>query len=233
MLTDLELISRVLYRDGLVLILDKPAGLPVHAGPGSGPALEAGFEALRFGLPKPPALAHRLDLETSGCLVLGRHRKASARLGRLFAESRVEKTYWALVRGRPPAPQGRIELALAKPVRGRVVPDPRGQPAVTDYRLRATAGGLTWLELHPVTGRTHQLRVHCRVLGCPLVGDRRYGGASADDPPLQLHARAVRIPLYPRRRPIEATAPVPPHMAAAFARTGIAAPDTVAMGRDD
>ena len=91
-LPEIDLGARLLYRDGLVLIIDKPAGLPVHAGPGSGPALEQGFEALRFGLPRPPALAHRLDRDTSGCLVLGRHRKALARLGRLFAQNRVEKT---------------------------------------------------------------------------------------------------------------------------------------------
>src|SRR5262249_61159245 len=109
-----ELLGRILHRDGLMLIIDKPAGLPVHAGPGGGPNLEAGFDALRFGLPAPPALAHRLDRDTSGCLVLGRHRKALARLGRLFAGGQVEKTYWAVVEGVPPAAEGRIALALRK-----------------------------------------------------------------------------------------------------------------------
>src|ERR1700681_4240822 len=104
-----RLAERILYRDGLVLVIDKPAGIPVHAGPRGGPNLEAGFGALRFGLPRPPALAHRLDRDTSGCLVLGRHPKALRRLGRLFSEGKVEKVYWAVVAGVPTEPQGQIE----------------------------------------------------------------------------------------------------------------------------
>jgi tRNA pseudouridine32 synthase / 23S rRNA pseudouridine746 synthase len=95
------LADRVLYRDGLVLVIDKPAGIAVHPGPGGGPDLESGFDQLRFGLRHPPALAHRLDRDTSGCLVLGRHPKALRRLGALFADGRVEKVYWAVVEGRP------------------------------------------------------------------------------------------------------------------------------------
>src|SRR6185295_19413309 len=109
-----EIQARVLYRDAAVLILDKPPGLPVHAGPGGGPNLELYLEALRFGLPRPPGLAHRLDRDTSGCLVLGRHHKALRRLGKLFESGRVAKTYWAVVLGRPRAPEGRVELALKK-----------------------------------------------------------------------------------------------------------------------
>ena len=129
--------ERVLYRDGLVLVLDKPAGIAVHQGPGGGPHLEHWFPLLRFGLPKPPALAHRLDRDTSGCLVLGRHPKALRRLGRLFSEGNVEKTYWAVVEGVPTEPQGRVEAPLTKHTRGtgwRMVVDPAGQSAVTDYR---------------------------------------------------------------------------------------------------
>src|SRR6266851_10032426 len=125
----------VLYRDGLMLVIDKPAGIPVHSGPGGGPHLEHWFPLLRFGLSRPPALAHRLDRDTSGCLVLGRHPKALRRLGRLFAEGQVEKAYWAVVAGLPPASEGRIEAALAKQPRGivgwRVVIDPEGQKAIT------------------------------------------------------------------------------------------------------
>src|ERR1700680_2580753 len=106
--------DRVLYRDGLVLVIDKPAGIPVHAGPGGGANLEHWFPLLRFGLKRPPALAHRLDRDTSGVLVLGRHPKALRRLGRLFSEGRVEKVYWAVVAGSPAAPEGRIEAALKK-----------------------------------------------------------------------------------------------------------------------
>ena len=105
---------RVLYRDELILVIDKPAGLPVHRGPKGGPTLDDHLDALRFGRPERPALAHRLDRETSGCLVIGRHREALQRLGRLFAAGRVEKVYWAVTRGVPAAACGRIDLPLAR-----------------------------------------------------------------------------------------------------------------------
>src|SRR5881397_3853071 len=105
-----EIVARLIYRDGLMLVIDKPAGLPVHKGPKGGESLEDYFGALRFGLPRPPALAHRLDRDTSGCLVLGRHRKALAALGRLFKSGQVEKSYWAVVAGGPTQDEGRIEL---------------------------------------------------------------------------------------------------------------------------
>lgn len=215
-----ELLARLLYRDGLMLVIDKPAGLPVHAGPGGGPNLEASFDALRFGLPRPPALAHRLDRGTSGCLVLGRHPKALRRLGRLFAEGRVEKVYWALVSGAPPQPEGRIDLSLRKLTRKegwRMVADPAGQSAVTEYRVLAASDGMSWLELRPRTGRTHQIRVHCAALGCPVIGDPVYGSGGGA---LQLHSRAVTLPLYPGKPPVAVQAPPPPHMAAMLARQG-------------
>jgi len=204
-----------------MLVIDKPAGTPVHAGPRGGPNLEAGFDALRFGLPRPPALAHRLDRDTSGCLVLGRHPKALRRLGRLFAEGKVEKTYWAIVAGIPAEPNGVIDAPLKKETRRtgwRMEIDPAGQRAVTEYRVLGTADGRAWLELKPRTGRTHQIRVHCAALGCPVVGDTTYGGPAGA--PLQLHARAISIPLYPARPAVEVTSPVPAHMLAALARLG-------------
>jgi RluA family pseudouridine synthase len=216
-----SLADRVLYRDGLILVVDKPAGIAVHPGPGGGPNLESGFDALRFGLPYPPALAHRLDRDTSGCLVLGRHPKALRRLGTMFAEGRVEKVYWAVVDGRPPQDEGRIETGLRKFTRGsgwRMVVDPAGQHAVTDYRVLGVADGRAWLELRPRTGRTHQIRVHCAVLGCPVAGDPAYGRGG--NSPLLLHARAVTLPLYPTKAPLRVTAPPPPHMLGALARLG-------------
>ena len=178
-----SLADRVLYRDGLILVIDKPAGIAVHPGPGDGPDLESGFDALRFGLPRPPALAHRLDRDTSGCLVLGRHPKALRRLGALFAAGRVEKVYWAIVVGRPPQAEGRAETGLGKLSRGggwRMVVDPAGRRAITDYRVRGAAAGRSWLELRPRTGRTHQLRVHCAALGCPVIGDPVYGSPEGE-----------------------------------------------------
>jgi len=217
----LRLIDRVLYRDGLMLVIDKPAGIPVHAGPRGGPNLEARFDALRFGLPRPPALAHRLDRDTSGCLVLGRHPKALRRLGALFAAGNVEKIYWAVVSGVPAKAEGRIDGPLKKLTGAagwRMVIDPEGQRAVTDYRVLGTAGGRAWLELRPRTGRTHQIRVHCAALGCPVVGDTAYGGPAGGS--LQLHARTIALPLYPAKPPIAIRAPVPPHMLAALLRLG-------------
>jgi RluA family pseudouridine synthase len=213
--------DRILYRDGLMLVIDKPAGIAVHAGPRGGPSLEGGFAALRFGLPRPPALAHRLDRDTSGCLVLGRHPKALRRLGALFAAGKVEKVYWAVVAGAPAKPAGTIDAPLKKETRRtgwRMEIDPGGQRAITDYRVLSTADGRSWLELRPHTGRTHQIRVHCASLGCPVVGDPAYGGPASE--PLQLHARAIAIPLYPARPAIQVTAPIPPHMLAALVRLG-------------
>jgi len=217
-----QLAGRILYRDGLILVIDKPAGIAVHPGPGGGPDLESGFDALRFGLPHPPRLAHRLDRDTSGCLVLGRHPKALRRLGALFSGGLVEKVYWAVVEGQPPEAKGRIETGLEKFTRGtgwRMVVDPAGQRAVTDYRLLGADRGRAWLELRPRTGRTHQLRVHCATVGCPVVGDQTYGNPRGGEA-LQLYARSVTLPLYPARPPLEITAPVPPHMLAALTLLG-------------
>jgi tRNA pseudouridine32 synthase/23S rRNA pseudouridine746 synthase/23S rRNA pseudouridine1911/1915/1917 synthase len=212
----------VLFRDAMMLVIDKPAGIPVHAGPGGGANLEQYFGALAFGLPRMPALAHRLDRDTSGCLVLGRHRKALARLGKLFANGRVEKVYWAVTVGAPPESEGRIDVPLQKVNRKdgwRMFADPAGQPSITDYRVLGRADGRSWVEFRPRTGRTHQIRVHAAAIGCPILGDSIYG---APDPgaPLHLHAREVTIPLYPSRDPIAVTAPPPPHMMAALATCG-------------
>ncbi len=128
----------VLYRDGLMLVIDKPAGMPVHRGPKGGASLEDDFDALRFGLPRAPALAHRLDRETAGCLVLGRHRKALAKLGLLFKQGKVGKTYWAVVAGGPEADEGLIDKPLGRldATRGWWMKvDPAGQPSQTRWRV--------------------------------------------------------------------------------------------------
>ncbi|MPZ38176.1 MAG: RNA pseudouridine synthase [Rhizobiales bacterium] len=300
-MTPEEIVARLIYRDGLMLIIDKPIGYAVHKGPKGGESLEDYFGALRFGLPRSPALAHRLDRDTSGCLVLGRHRKALATLGKLFKDGRVGKTYWAVVEGGPADDEGRIDLPLGKrdDTRGWWMKvDSDGQPAVTTWRVmgrcslftvsadvsnteadpalgdaRAAGGSpppirdanggegpevggaetehkrpptpnpspplasarggrgtdpsrsdnveqsrdrpasLTWLALEPLTGRTHQLRVHCSAMGWPIVGDTIYGDAPrTGGPGLHLHAREVVVPLYKNKEPVRATAPVPLHM---------------------
>src|SRR5262245_44866091 len=278
-----EMVARLLYRDGLMLVIDKPAGIAVHRGPKGGESLEDHFGALRFGLPRAPALAHRLDRETSGCLVLGRHRKALATLGRLFKSGAIGKCYWAVVEGGPAEDEGVIDLPLGRRDESRgwwMKPDAGGQPAVTKWKVlgRATFSGqafgnaraagaspppvsaasggegsgvggafrieepppqpspqlrfappgegarpsqgeqvdsqqaqpLTWLALEPVTGRTHQLRVHCAAQGFPIVGDTIYGNSPrVGGPPLHLHSREIIVPLYKNRAPIQVTAPVP------------------------
>jgi tRNA pseudouridine32 synthase/23S rRNA pseudouridine746 synthase len=211
-----EMLARLLYRDGLMLVVDKPAGWAVHRGPKGRDALDAHFDALRFGLPRAPALAHRLDRDTSGCLVLGRHRKALALLGKLFKQGKVSKTYWAVVEGGPETQEGLIDIALSKRDESRgwwMKPDPHGLPSATTWQVVGRGGGLTWLALEPLTGRTHQLRVHCAEMGWPIVGDAIYGDAPrTGGPPLHLHAREVTVPISKHKPPVKVTAPVPEHM---------------------
>ena len=239
------MLARLLYRDGLMLVIDKTAGLPVHRGPKGGAALEDYFDALRFGLPRAPALAHRLDRDTSGCLVLGRHRKALAALGKMFKNGTVGKTYWAVVEGGPAEDEGRVDLALGKRDETRgwwMKPDPEGQPAVTTWKVMGRGNGLTWLAMEPVTGRTHQLRVHAAEMGWPIVGDNIYGSAPRTGgklqevvarsdakpvptfaeraPILHLHSREIVVPISKNKPPVVTTAPVPAHMRERLAACG-------------
>jgi len=231
-LTADEILSRVLHRDGLMLVIDKPAGLPVHRGPKGGANLESSFDALRFGLPRPPVLAHRLDKDTSGCLVLGRHRKATASLGLLFKHGRISKTYWAVVEGGPAEDEGTIDMPLGRLNAERgwwQKPDPEGQSAVTNWKVLGRSGSLTspltWLALEPVTGRTHQLRVHSAAMGWPIVGDNIYGTQASlrrlrdekyiprfGEPRLHLHSREIVIPISRNKDPVRVTAPAPAHL---------------------
>ncbi len=213
--------ERLLHRDGLMLILDKPAGIAVHRGPKGGANLEALFGGLRFGLPRDPALAHRLDRDTSGCLVLGRHHKALEKLGLLFKQGKIAKTYWAVVEGAPDAEQGEIDLPLGRldATRGWWMKvDPAGLPSRTRYTVMARGDGRAALALEPLTGRTHQLRVHCAAMGWPILGDPIYG---AGGPPLHLHARAISVPLAKTKPPVAVEAPVPSHMRESLAALGV------------
>jgi len=215
-LTADEILARVLHRDGLMLVIDKPAGLPVHRGPKGGANLEASFDALRFGLPRPPVLAHRLDKDTSGCLVLGRHRKATASLGLLFKHGKIGKTYWAVVEGGPAEDEGTIDMPLGRLNAERgwwQKPDPEGQKAITTWKICGRGDGLAWLALEPVTGRTHQLRVHTSATGWPIVGDNIYGnGPRFGEPILHLHSREIVVPISKNKEPVRVVAPAPEHM---------------------
>lgn len=200
----------VLFRDPRFAVIDKPAGLPVHAARGAqGDSVEARFASLgRFR--NGPWLAHRLDRDTAGCLVVALKRAALHAAQACFAEGRADKIYWAVVRGRPDGEAGVVRDRLARVERGRawrIEAREDGLAAETAWRVRGTAGAYSWLELAPRTGRTHQVRVHCASLGCPIVGDPIYG--VADGALLHLLARSITLKLDP---PLSATAPPPLHM---------------------
>ena len=198
----------VLFRDDRFVVLNKPAGLAVHPGPRGGRSVEDWFPLLsrrRHG----PWLVHRLDADTAGCLLIALRRTALMAAQQEFAAGRACKTYWAIVRGVPSGTSGTVDAPLLRQNTSkgwRVVVDPSGKQAVTDWRVLGTVGKLSWLELSLRTGRTHQVRVHCSVLGCPVLGDPIYGDA---DGPLHLLARSLALALDP---PVAATAPVPDHM---------------------
>jgi tRNA pseudouridine32 synthase/23S rRNA pseudouridine746 synthase len=223
-MTPEEMLSRLLYRDGMMLVVDKPAGLSVHRGPKGGASLEDYFDVLRFGLPRMPALAHRLDKDTSGCLVLGRHRKALALLGKLFKNGNIGKTYWAVVEGGPAEDEGRIDIPLGKLDEDRgwwMKPDPDGKPSSTTWKVMGRGDGVTWLALEPLTGRTHQLRVHCAEMGFPILGDPIYGSAPRQGgPALHLHSREIVVPISKNKPAVVVDAPVPAHMREMLTKCG-------------
>ena len=221
------LVPRVLHRDGVMIVIDKPAGIVVHPKPGArGESLEDYFDALRFGLARAPALAHRLDRDTTGCLVLGRHPKALRKLHRLFAEGRVEKVYWAITRGAPPSASGTIDTPLRKVNDSsgwRIEIAADGQTAITAWNLLARNAGLSLIEARPKTGRTHQIRVHLASIGCSIVGDPQYGARERDPmTPMMLHARRIALPISKAGPPVVVAAPPPPPMALLIAEAGLA-----------
>jgi tRNA pseudouridine32 synthase/23S rRNA pseudouridine746 synthase len=172
----------ILFRDQRFVVLDKPAGLPVHPGPKGGKSVEDWFPLLSRRKDG-PWLAHRLDADTAGCLVIALRKAALIAAQAAFAEGGAEKTYWAVVADGPVADAGTVDAPLARrdaKAGWRMTVDPSGQRAVTDWRVLGRAEGLTWLELHPHTGRTHQIRVHCALLECPILGDPIYGANRMD-----------------------------------------------------
>ncbi|MEJ0019137.1 MAG: RNA pseudouridine synthase [Acetobacteraceae bacterium] len=206
----------LLFRDDRFVVLDKPAGLPVHPGPRGGPSVEDWFPLLSRRKDG-PWLAHRLDADTAGCLLVALRRAALIAAQAEFAAGRVRKAYWAVVRGVPAVSSGTIAAPLLRRSTREgwhMAVDPAGQSAVTDWRVLGSGDGIAWLELAPHTGRTHQVRVHCATLGCPVLGDPVYGGGAGR---LHLLARGLALALEP---PVAATAPVPAHMRDALTRCG-------------
>jgi 23S rRNA pseudouridine955/2504/2580 synthase len=237
-----QLLKSVLYKDDDVLVIDKPAGLAVQGGTGLSTSVDALLDELRFGAKERPRLVHRLDRDTSGVLVLARNAKAAKNLAEAFRHKETRKIYWAVVVGVPKVHHGRIDAPLQKGVgedagkkaggkgRERVHVDEEGKRAVTEFALVEKAGkNAAWLALMPVTGRTHQLRAHCVVLGTPILGDGKYAGSAAfvsrDSLPkqLHLHARQLVIPHPTRKGVIDVTAPLPEHMKKTWAFLGFSA----------
>jgi len=206
-----------MVREARFVVIDKPAGLPAHSGPGRSASVEDWFPLLSRRKDG-PWLAHRLDADTSGCLVIALRKSALLAAQAEFAGGRAQKTYWAVLQGGPEADHGTIAAPLLRrttPAGWHIVVDPAGQSAMTDWRVLGRGTGVTWLELRPRTGRTHQIRVHCAViLGCPILGDARYGRGPG---PLHLLARAIHLPLDP---PLDAFAEPPSFMQPALSRCG-------------
>ena len=241
---DAEMIrAAVIYRDADVIALNKPPGRAVQGGSGTLRHVDGLAEALRFDAAEKPRLVHRLDRDTSGLLLLGRSARAAAGLARAFQARETRKIYWAVVAGVPSPRAGTIRYGLVKaPGHGsggegermHVVPPDRiaategAKRATTDYAVLEAAGRrAAWVALHPVTGRTHQLRAHMAAIGHPIAGDGKYGGSGQENlgdgwgaqlggavsRKLHLHARGLRL-VHPRSGALlDLTAPLPEHMA--------------------
>jgi 23S rRNA pseudouridine955/2504/2580 synthase len=234
---DRDFIERmILLEDDHVLVLNKPYGIAVQGGTGTKRHIDGLLAGMadRFG--DRPRLVHRLDRDTTGVLLVAKHRDAAARLGRIFQTRSAAKTYWALVKGVPRPPQGKIEAALVKaagPDGDRVR---KALPGEQDKAMHATthysvidrvAHKAAWVSLKPVTGRQHQLRAHMALIGHPIVGDNKYEGDkvladSGIDAKLHLHARRLVIPHPVAGEPaIDVTAPLPEHMRRTWEMLGL------------
>ena len=219
--------SLVIHKDDDVIVLNKPSGIAVQGGSGQARHIDGMLDALRFEKDEKPRLVHRLDKDTSGILLLGRSANAAAKLAEAFASREAKKVYWALVYGKPKLLSGKIDAPLAK-MSGEKggeqmrVDFENGQKAQTLYHvIDSLAKKVSWLEMMPLSGRTHQLRVHCLTLNTPIVGDGKYMDKTRenmglqDENKLHLHARAIKIP-HPRKGTLEIFAKIPQHIKNSF-----------------
>lgn len=228
---DLDVLrAMLLHEDKKVLVFNKPAGLAVQGGSGVNRHVDSMLESMRSPKGEKPRLVHRIDRETSGILVVARTRGAAAELTKSFRHRDTQKTYWAVCKGVPRKREGQISTWMVKqrtPEGDRMRIARHGEPeadhAVSNYRVIDQAGqNLAWLELEPVTGRTHQLRVHTLHLGHPIIGDPKYFDVENWQLPggiqnrLHLHARRIRIPHPSGNGMLDVRAPLPPHMVQTF-----------------
>lgn len=202
----------ILFEDGEALVIDKPAGLPIERPRAGGRSLEIHLEELKLGFQREPVPAHRIDTDTSGCLLLARNPKALKRFNAAFEARQVEKVYLGVIAGELADEEGTIALSLSKVSSAekgwRMIAAKKGKPAVTHWRKLAQRGELTLVEFRPETGRTHQIRVHALAgLGQALLGDPVYGDGRGA-PRTMLHARALVVPRE-GKAPISAVAPLP------------------------
>lgn len=198
--------ATIIYKDDNVIAINKPAGLAVQGGSGIKRSLDDALEFFRFDSTERPKLVHRLDKDTSGILLLARHAKAAAELTQYFKQKTVRKIYWAVLVGVPQPLEGKINVPLSKVSNDdgyeKISPEEgEGQYALTYYKVvDSAAKTLSWVAFMPVTGRTHQLRVHALSLGCPILGDGKYGGRKAFIEGLgnflHLHARELLLPNF-------------------------------------
>ncbi|MES2754142.1 MAG: RNA pseudouridine synthase [Pseudomonadota bacterium] len=209
--------DRILFLDGEAIVIDKPAGLPVDPPRDGSLSLDNHLDSLTLGFKRWPTAVHRLDRDTSGCLLLARNPKAHARFQQAFEQGLVEKVYWAVLDSVPTGEAGEIDLSLAKvSTRAdgwRMTGDAGGKPARTAWRLLRVRGAQALVEFRPATGRTHQIRVHAAEgLGCPVTGDPTYGAGGAHG--MLLHAAELSVPRGDKP-PVEGKAPWPERFSAA------------------
>jgi 23S rRNA pseudouridine955/2504/2580 synthase len=228
-----EIRKWVLYRDSNIIIINKPQGLAVQGGSKITKSVDGLLDGLIFDAKERPKLTHRLDRDTSGVLVLARSAKAANHLAKGFSGKSIEKIYLALVTGVPQPLEGAIDLPLSKIEAGDGyeqvgIDEDEGKRAVTEYRvLDSLARKYALMELRPLTGRMHQLRVHMKAIGCPILGDYKYGDGTNNAQTvgvgntLHLHARRIVIPAFGGEKKVDVTAPLPQHMQQSFKALGI------------
>lgn len=202
--------DHIVFIDAEAIVIDKPAGLPVDTPRRGGASIVSRLDELRAGFKRLPTPMHRLDTDTSGCLLLARSPKARGAFQRAFEAREVGKYYLAVVAGEVSGEEGAIDIPLAKTSSAeagwRMVADPGGQKAITHWRRVAIRDGRTLVEFRPITGRTHQIRAHAReAFGSGILGDRVYGIPGG---PMLLHASRLVVP-RPGKETIDVTAPLP------------------------